>query len=55
MLHPPLIFFIMALIAAVYGFGIAAAGPVADVCQVLFFAFTTMSVVTLVAALSRRL
>ena len=48
MLRWALIFFIVALVAAVFGFGGIAAGA-AGVAKILFFAFLVLAVVSLVA------
>lgn len=53
MLHYALIFFIVALIAAVFGFGGIAAGAV-EIAKLLFFIFLVLFIVSLVAGLIRR-
>ena len=53
MLHYALVFFVVALIAAVFGFGGIAAGA-AEIAIVLFFIFLVLFVVSLVAGLFRR-
>lgn len=53
MLHYALIFFVIAIIAAVFGFGSIAAGA-ATIAKVLFFIFLVIFLVTLVMGVSRR-
>jgi uncharacterized membrane protein YtjA (UPF0391 family) len=53
MLHYALVFFVVALIAAVFGFGGIAAGA-AEIAKVLFFIFLVLFVISLVAGLFRR-
>jgi uncharacterized membrane protein YtjA (UPF0391 family) len=53
MLHYALVFFVVALIAAVFGFGGIAAGA-AEIAKILFFIFLILFVVSLVAGLFRR-
>ena len=53
MLHYAVVFFIVALIAALFGFGGIAAGAV-EIAQVLFFIFLVLFVVSLIAGLLRR-
>ncbi len=53
MLRWAAIFFVIALIAAVFGFGGIAAGAV-DIAKILFFIFLVIFVITLVAGLFRR-
>ena len=53
MLHYAVIFFIVALIAAVFGFGGIAAGAT-EIAKILFFIFLVLFVVSLVAGLIRR-
>ena len=53
MLHYAVIFFIVALIAAVFGFGGIAAGAI-EIAKILFFIFLVLFVVSLVAGLIRR-
>ncbi|MEO8755870.1 MAG: DUF1328 domain-containing protein [Casimicrobiaceae bacterium] len=53
MLRYAVIFFIIALIAAVFGFGGIAAGAV-DIAKILFFVFLVLFVVSLVAGLIKR-
>src|ERR1700730_4409555 len=53
MLHYALLFFVVALIAAVFGFGGIAVGA-AEIAKILFFIFLVLFVVSLVAGLFRR-
>ena len=53
MLHYSIVFFIIALIAAVFGFGGIAAGAV-EIAKILFFIFTMMAVVSFVVSLMRK-
>jgi uncharacterized membrane protein YtjA (UPF0391 family) len=53
MLHYAVVFFVIALIAALFGFGGIAAGAV-GIAQVLFFVFVIMAVVTFLISLSRK-
>jgi uncharacterized membrane protein YtjA (UPF0391 family) len=53
MLDLALLFFIVALIAALFGFGGIAAGAV-EIAQVLFFVFLVLFLVSLIAGLLRR-
>ena len=53
MLHMAAVFFVIALIAAVFGFGGIAAGAV-EIAKVLFFIFLVVFVVTLIMGLMRR-
>jgi uncharacterized membrane protein YtjA (UPF0391 family) len=53
MLHYAVVFFIIALIAAVFGFGGIAAGAV-GIAKVLFFVFIVLAAVSLMANLMRR-
>lgn len=53
MLHYAVVFFVIALIAAIFGFGGIAAGAV-EIAKILFFIFVVLFVVSLVAALIRR-
>ncbi|HWZ73698.1 MAG TPA: DUF1328 domain-containing protein [Casimicrobiaceae bacterium] len=53
MLHYALVFFVVALIAAVFGFGGIAVGAV-EIAKILFFIFLVLFVVSLVAGLFRR-
>jgi uncharacterized membrane protein YtjA (UPF0391 family) len=53
MLRYALIFFVVALIAALFGFGGIAAGAV-EIAKLLFFIFLVLFIVSLVAGLIRR-
>ena len=53
MLHYAVVFLVIALIAAVFGFGGNAAGAV-EIAKLLFFVFIVMAVVTFVVGLIRR-
>jgi len=53
MLHYAVVFFIIALIAAVFGFGGIAVGA-AEIAKVLFFIFLILFVASLVVGLFRR-
>jgi len=53
MLHYAVIFFVIALIAAVFGFGGIAAGAV-GIAKVLFFVFLILAAVSFIANLARR-
>jgi uncharacterized membrane protein YtjA (UPF0391 family) len=53
MLHYALVFFVIALIAALFGFGGIAAGA-AEIAKVLFFIFLVLFIVSLVLGLFRR-
>ena len=53
MLHYALVFFVVALIAAVFGFGGIAAGAV-EIAKVLFFLFLVIAAVTFVMGLLRK-
>jgi len=53
MLRYALIFFVVALVAAVFGFGGIAAGAV-EIAKILFFIFLVLFVVSLVAGLLKR-
>ncbi|MGO4307639.1 MULTISPECIES: DUF1328 domain-containing protein [unclassified Cupriavidus] len=53
MLHYALVFFIVALIAAIFGFGGIAAGAV-EIAKILFFIFLIVALVTFVMGLLRR-
>ena len=53
MLYYAVLFFIVALVAAVFGFGGIAAGA-AGIAQFLFFAFLVIAVVTLLMSLVRK-
>jgi uncharacterized membrane protein YtjA (UPF0391 family) len=53
MLHYAIVFFIIALIAAVFGFGGIAAGAV-GIAKVLFFIFLILAAVSFIANMVRR-
>jgi uncharacterized membrane protein YtjA (UPF0391 family) len=53
MLHYAVVFFIVALIAAVFGFGGIAAGAV-GIAKVLFFIFIVLAALSFIANLMRR-
>ena len=53
MLYYALVFFIVAVVAALFGFGGIAAGAV-EIAKVLFFIFLVLFVVSLVVGLFRR-
>ena len=53
MLHYALVFFVVAIIAALFGFGGIAAGAT-EIANILFFVFVVLFVVSLVAGLIRR-
>jgi uncharacterized membrane protein YtjA (UPF0391 family) len=53
MLHYAVVFFVIALIAAVFGFGGIAAGA-AEIAKILFFIFIIIAAVTFVMSLLRR-
>lgn len=53
MLHYAVVFLIIALIAAVFGFGGIAAGAV-GIAKILFFVFVIMAVATFVLSLLKR-
>ncbi|CAG2149482.1 MULTISPECIES: DUF1328 domain-containing protein [Cupriavidus] len=53
MLQYALVFFVIALIAAVFGFGGIAAGAV-EIAKILFFIFLIVALVTAVMGLVRR-
>lgn len=53
MLRYALIFFIVAIVAALFGFGGIAAGAT-EIAKILFFVFVILFVVSLVAGLVRR-
>jgi uncharacterized membrane protein YtjA (UPF0391 family) len=53
MLHYAAVFFVIALIAAVFGFGGIAAGA-AEIAKILFFVFLVLFVASLIAGLFRR-
>jgi uncharacterized membrane protein YtjA (UPF0391 family) len=53
MLRYAVIFFVIAIIAAVFGFGGIAAGAT-EIAKILFFVFVVLFVISLVAGLIRR-
>ena len=53
MLHYAVVFLVIALIAAVFGFGGIAAGAV-EIAKILFFVFVIMAAVTFVISLVRK-
>jgi uncharacterized membrane protein YtjA (UPF0391 family) len=53
MLYYAVVFFVIALIAALFGFGGIAAGA-AGVAKILFFAFLIIAIVTFLMSLARR-
>jgi uncharacterized membrane protein YtjA (UPF0391 family) len=53
MLRYAIIFFVIALVAALFGFGGIATGAV-EIAKILFFVFLVLFVVSLVAGLIRR-
>jgi uncharacterized membrane protein YtjA (UPF0391 family) len=53
MLHYAVVFFVIALIAAVFGFGGIAAGAV-GIAKVLFFVFIVLAALSFIANLMRR-
>lgn len=53
MLHYAVVFFVIALIAALFGFGGIAAGAV-GIAQILFFVFLAMALVSFVIGLFKR-
>ena len=53
MLHYAVVFFVIALIAAVFGFGGIAAGAV-GIAKVLFFVFLILAAVSFIANAARR-
>lgn len=53
MLHYAVVFLVIALVAAVFGFGGIAAGAV-EIAKILFFVFVIMAVVTFVIGLVRK-
>ncbi|PWW47826.1 DUF1328 domain-containing protein [Melaminivora alkalimesophila] len=53
MLHYAVVFLVIALVAALFGFGGIAAGAV-GIAKVLFFVFVIMAVVTFILGLLRR-
>ncbi|CAG9175984.1 DUF1328 domain-containing protein [Cupriavidus respiraculi] len=53
MLYYALVFFVIALVAAVFGFGGIAAGAV-EIAKILFFIFLVVALVTFVMSLVRK-
>lgn len=53
MLYYALVFFIVAIVAALFGFGGIAAGAV-SIAQVLFFIFLVLFIISLIMGLVRR-
>jgi uncharacterized membrane protein YtjA (UPF0391 family) len=53
MLHYAVVFLVVALIAAIFGFGGIAAGAV-EIAKILFFIFAIMAVVTFIVGLVRK-
>lgn len=53
MLHYAVVFFVIALIAALFGFGGIAAGAV-GIAKILFFVFLAMAVVSFLISLLKR-
>ena len=53
MLHYAIVFFVIALIAALFGFGGIAAGA-AGIGQILFFVFIAMAIITFLVNLMKR-
>lgn len=53
MLHYALVFFVIALIAALFGFGGIAAGAV-EIAKIIFFIFLVLFAVSLIGGLIRR-
>jgi len=53
MLHYAVVFLVIALVAALFGFGGIAAGAV-EIAKILFFVFVIMAVVTFVVSLVRK-
>jgi uncharacterized membrane protein YtjA (UPF0391 family) len=53
MLHYAVVFLVIALVAALFGFGGIAAGAV-EIAKVLFFIFVVLAVVTFIFGLFRR-
>jgi uncharacterized membrane protein YtjA (UPF0391 family) len=53
MLHYAVVFLVVALIAAVFGFGGIAAGAV-EIAKILFFIFAFMAIITFVVSLVRK-
>ncbi len=53
MLHYSVVFFVIALVAAVFGFGGIASGAV-EIAKILFFVFAIMAVVSFFVSLLRK-
>jgi len=53
MLHYAVVFFVIALVAALFGFGGIAAGA-SEIAKILFFIFLVIAVVTFIASLIRK-
>jgi len=53
MLHYAIVFFVIALVAALFGFGGIAAGA-SEIAKILFFIFLVIAVVTFIASLIRK-
>lgn len=53
MLHYAIVFLVIALIAALFGFGGIAAGAV-EIAKILFFVFVALAVVTFIVSLVRK-
>ena len=53
MLHYAVVFLVIALVAALFGFGGIAAGAV-EIAKILFFVFVILAVVTFIFGLFRR-
>ena len=53
MLHYAIVFFVIALVAALFGFGGIATGA-AEIAKILFFIFLVIAVVTFIASLIRK-
>ena len=53
MLHYSVVFFVIALIAAVFGFGGIAAGAV-EIAKILFFIFAVMAIISFVMGLNKK-
>ena len=53
MLHYAVVFLVIALVAALFGFGGIAAGAV-EIAKILFFVFVIMAVVTFIISLVRK-
>ncbi len=53
MLHYAVVFLVIALIAAVFGFGGIAAGAV-EIAKILFFIFAAIAIITFIISLVRK-